>query len=192
MRAAAPERRPASALAGDILHFWFNELRPRDWFRRSVSIDAQIKDRFGAAHARAASADWPAMEASPDAALAYVLLLDQFSRNLYRAEAKAFACDARARGVAQRAIARRFDLVRPQRERAFFYLPFMHSETRSDQELSLRLHRTRLSSSAHLQHAQAHADIIAKFGRFPHRNAALRRLTTAAERQFLCNGGFSA
>ncbi len=132
------------------------------------------------------------MESIPDGALALVLLLDQFSRNIHRGDPLAFAGDARARAIAARGIARRFDLIRPPQERAFFYLPFMHSEDPADQRLSLRLYRARLSSPLHYRHAKEHADIVRRFGRFPHRNRVLGRKSTPEERQFLNAGGFSA
>ncbi|MBI1393490.1 MAG: DUF924 family protein [Alphaproteobacteria bacterium] len=174
------------------MSFWFAAARPVDWFRRSAAFDARVRQNFAVLHDVAAAGAWPALESFPRGALAFVIVLDQFSRNLHRDDPRAFSSDPLARAVARRAIARRFDLAVPARERAFFYMPFMHAETIADQDLSLRLFRTRRNDPLQLGHAREHASIILRFGRFPHRNAILGRASTPAERQFLRNGGFAA
>lgn len=187
----APRRCPTADIARGVLTFWFDDTPPVDWFRRSARFDARIHERFAALHASAIAGPWPALESTPHGALALILVLDQFSRNLYRDSPQAFAADAIARGVAARAIARRFDLVCTARQRSFFYMPFMHSETAADQTLSLRLFRTRIGSPDQLRHAAEHARIIFLFGRFPHRNNTLARPSTEREIAFLSQGGFA-
>jgi uncharacterized protein (DUF924 family) len=119
-----------------------------------------------------------------------VIVLDQLPRNMFRGNARAFAADPLAREVASRAIARGFDQLVPAAERMFFYLPFEHSEKLSDQERCVALNRATGDAEA-IKWAEHHADIIRRFGRFPHRNAALGRATTAEEQAFLDGGGFA-
>ena len=125
-------------------------------------------------------------------ALALLLILDQFSRNMFRRDPRAFASDPFARIIAARAIDRRFDMAATAPVRAFFYLPFMHSEALSDQRRSVRLFKARMPASSNLAFAKDHCAIIARFGRFPHRNETLDRESTREEIQFLKNGGFRA
>jgi uncharacterized protein (DUF924 family) len=127
-------------------------------------------------------------EATADGALALILLLDQFSRNLHRGDARAFAQDDAGRAIAERAIARGFDQTFPVPARRFFYLPFMHAEDMAAQERCLALCRE-ADDEEGVRYAEAHKAIIARFGRFPNRNAALGRETTAAEQAFLDEGG---
>jgi uncharacterized protein (DUF924 family) len=178
-----------AAAPADVLAFW-RAAGPNKWFAKDASFDAEIRSRFLATYEAAASgqlADW---EATPDGALALVLVLDQFPRNMFRADARAYAADAIVRGVADRAIARGFDRQVPAAERHFFYLPFEHSEDPADQERCVALIRA-LDDAELLRWAELHADIIRRFGRFPHRNAALGRTTTTAEQDFLDHDGFA-
>jgi uncharacterized protein (DUF924 family) len=122
--------------------------------------------------------------------LALLLVLDQFPRNMFRGSARAFAADGAAREVADRAIARGFDQEAKSEERSFFYLPFEHSENLADQERCVALARATGDADT-LEWAELHADIIRRFGRFPHRNAVLGRAATAAEQEFLDGGGFT-
>jgi uncharacterized protein (DUF924 family) len=175
--------------AGDVTAFW-RAAGPSKWFRKDAAFDREIAARFLAAHEAAAAgrlADW---EATPDGALALLLLLDQFPRNMFRGSARAFASDPLARAVAQRAIAHAFDASAAGAERVFFYLPFTHSENLADQERSLALVR-RTGDAETEDYAKIHADIIRRFGRFPHRNAVLGRVTTPEEQAFLDSGGFA-
>src|SRR5262249_51875157 len=142
------------------------------------------------AHHAAARGELSYWEANADGALALVLLLDQFPRNMYRGSAHAFATDPMARQVAERAIARGFDRVVPEDLRFFFYLPFEHSENPDDQARAIELCES-TGDSDHVKWALVHADIIARFGRFPHRNACLGRRTTPAEAAYLETGAFS-
>jgi uncharacterized protein (DUF924 family) len=142
-----------------------------------------------ATYEAAAAGALPGWESTPEGALALVIALDQFPRNMFRRSARAFAADPLARAVADRAIARGFDQRVPQSERQFFYLPFEHSEDLVDQEHCIAL-MGGTGDADLLKWANLHADIIRRFGRFPHRNQALDRATTAEEQAFLDSGGF--
>ncbi|MEZ5839194.1 MAG: DUF924 family protein [Hyphomicrobiales bacterium] len=180
----------AGAEAFDVLEFWWRA-GPSRWFSRSDGFDAEIADRFGALHARAVAGDLDDWQATPSGALALVLLLDQFSRNLFRDDARAFAADGKALALAEAALARGFDRAFPKPARNFFYMPFMHAEDIELQERSVDLFRA-LGDKDGEYFALVHLDVIRRFGRFPHRNAALGRTTSAAEEAFLAGGGFSA
>ncbi len=185
------ERAEATAL----IDFWFGpphsptRFNQRDvWFRVDPAFDGQLHSQFGALQQRAAGgecADW-ALEAEP--CLALILLLDQLPRNLYRGTGQCFATDVMARDVAKHARERGFDRSLPGSWRQFIYLPFMHSEEIEDQDQSLVLY-TALARDpgfkGNLEFARRHHEIIARFGRFPHRNAALGRISTAQEEAFL-------
>ena len=173
----------------EVTAFW-RAAGPEKWFRREPHFDREITARFLAAHEAAAAGRLSDWEATPEGALALLLLLDQFPRNMFRGSARAFATDPLARAVADRAIARGFDEIAPRDERMFFYLPFEHSENLTDQERSLALSRRAGDGKAD-RYAELHADIIRRFGRFPHRNAVLRRATTPEEQAFLDAGGFT-
>ncbi len=177
------------AASADVLVFW-REAGPKKWFTKDTAFDATICERFLATHEAAAAgrlADW---EATAEGALALLILLDQFPRNMFRGNARAFAADPLAREIASRALTRGFDQAVPSGDRQFFYLPFEHSEAMSDQERCVVLFRA--TSDAELtKWAELHADIIRRFGRFPHRNAALGRTTTPGEQAFLDSGGFA-
>jgi uncharacterized protein (DUF924 family) len=175
--------------AGDVLAFW-RAAGPDKWFKKDAAFDTEITSRFSALWRDAAAgalADW---EAAPEPALALVLVLDQFPRNMFRSKADAFATDPLARGVAERAIARGFDQKVPASERLFFYLPFEHSESLADQERAIALIGT-LGNPDLTRWAELHADIIRRFGRFPHRNSTLGRASTGEEQAFLDAGGFA-
>ncbi len=174
--------------AGEIISFW-REAGPEKWFEQDEDFDRAIRSRFLAVHEAAARGELAAFEESAEGALALVLLLDQFPRNMFRGSARAFATDPLARAVANRALARGFDLKTDEPMRPFFYLPFMHSELIADQERCVGLYQA-LGDAEQLGYALTHRDIVAKFGRFPHRNRALGRATTPAELEFLNSGGF--
>jgi uncharacterized protein (DUF924 family) len=172
-----------------VLAFW-RAAGPTKWFRKDTAFDAEIASRFLASYEAAVAGRHSGWEATPEGALALLIVLDQFPRNMFRVNARAFAADPLARAVADRAIARGFDQQVPAAERTFFYLPFEHSEDLADQERSVTLMRATGNADL-LKWAELHADIIRRFGRFPHRNAALGRVTTAAEQAFLDGGGFT-
>lgn len=186
----APDRSPAPiAASADALAFWRGIGREK-WFTRDDAVDAEIRRRFLGTYEAAAAGRLAAWEESAENALALVVVLDQFPRNMFRGHARAFAADPLARVVAERALARGFDAAVGPDLRAFFYLPFMHSEDLADQERCVALFRAHGEPNG-LHYAELHADIIRRFGRFPHRNAALGRATTPAEQAFLDAGGFS-
>ena len=173
----------------EVLAFW-RAAGPPKWFRKNADFDREITERFLACHEAGAAgrlADW---EATPEGALALLILLDQFPRNMFRDSARAFATDPLARAVAERAVARGLHRQVRSGERMFFQLPFEHSENLTDQERSLALSREINGGKAD-SYAQGHADIIRRFGRVPHRNATLGRLTTPEEQAFLDGGGFA-
>ena len=167
----------------EIVSFW-REAGPDKWFAQDESFDQAIRLRFLPTCAAAANGELAAWEKSAAGALALALLLDQFPRNMFRGSARAFATDALARAVADRALAGGFDQATELAMRPFFYLPFMHSEALLDQDRSVRLYEA-LGEAEQLRYATEHRDVVQRFGRFPHRNHALGRATTAAEQAFL-------
>lgn len=175
--------------ARDILDFWFKEIDPKQQFRKDPTFDETIRARFGddvVAARSGAYDDWMNMA---EGSLALLILLDQFPRNLYRGKPDAFASDAKARDVARHAIAKGFDLEVPADPRKFFYIPFEHSENMADQDLCVQLVGERIGRDPKpdsiYTYAQMHRDVIARFGRFPSRNAALGRTNTPEEEEFL-------
>ncbi len=172
----------------EVTAFW-RAAGPQKWFSKDAGLDREITTRFLATHEAAAAGCLAGWEDAAEGAFALLLLLDQFPRNMFRGSARAFATDPLARAVADRAIAHGFDAGAPSAERIFFYLPFMHSENLADQERSLALARQTDGGSD--KYARIHADIIRRFGRFPHRNAVLGRATTPQEQAFLDAGGFA-
>jgi uncharacterized protein (DUF924 family) len=172
-----------------VLAFWRNA-GSRKWFTKSVAFDRQIRARFLPTYKAAAVRALSHWERTPDSTLALAIVLDQFPRNMFRGNARAFAADPLARQIARRAIAKGFDRRVPPGERQFLYLPFEHSESLADQERCVALFRS-TGDAESLKWAELHADIIRRFGRFPHRNAVLGRTTTAKEQAFLDGGGFT-
>jgi uncharacterized protein (DUF924 family) len=172
-----------------VLTFW-RDAGPKAWFAKNDAFDAACRDNFLDLHFAASRGELSAWEDSAEGALALLLLLDQFPRNMFRNSAHQFATDGLARAIAKRAIARSFDKQVARELISFFYLPFEHSENAEDQELCVALTEA-LGDLELLKWAKLHQDIIVKFGRFPHRNAALGRETTADEQRFLDQGGFA-
>ena len=175
--------------AAEIVRFW-TEAGPDRWFTKDDAFDAQIRRRFLATHEAAAAGRLTSWEASADGALALLILLDQFPRNMFRKSPRAFATDAQARAVTAAALLRGFDAQVPANLRAFFYLPFEHSEDMADQDRGIALY-TAAGDADGLKWAKIHHDIIRRFGRFPHRNAVLGRAATAEELAFLAGPGSS-
>lgn len=170
--------------AQDILDFWFSEPVEAHWFIRSDDVDAQIKQRFSSVYEQAIAGDLAGWKDKAESALALVIILDQFPRNLFRGSPKAFSSDAQARGVAKFALDRGYDQAVDTKARPFFYLPLMHSEEIEDQERCVKLYEV-LGNDFSLGFAREHRDIIKQFGRFPHRNAVLGRENTPQETEFL-------
>ena len=179
--------------ARDVLAFWFAgdpATHRKVWFEKDAAFDAACAG-LAAARDLAKAGAFDAWADTPHGGLALVILLDQFSRNLHRGAAEAFAADAKARAVARDMIRRRFDEALTPVERMFVYLPFEHSEDLTDQDLSVRLF-TALDAAGvgdTLDYAERHRDVIRRFGRFPHRNAALGRTNTPDEAAYLAEAG---
>jgi uncharacterized protein (DUF924 family) len=178
-----------------VLDFWFVELGEAQWWAKNEKVDAQIRDRFLSLHEHLAAgaaerlAEGPAAHDEdvallPRPLLACVVILDQFSRNLFRGSPRAFAADPTARRLSRTALQQGFDLAMKQAERLFLYMPFEHSESREDQALSIALF-SRLGNEQWTGYALAHQAVIDRFGRFPHRNAVLERPSSAEEVAFL-------
>ncbi|MBR0933257.1 DUF924 family protein [Bradyrhizobium jicamae] len=178
------------AAPADVIVFWREAGRDR-WYRHDVTFDAEIRSRFLATWQRAAAGELSSWEASDEGALALTIVLDQFPRNLFRNDARTFSTDPLAREVASRAIDRGVDARVDPLLREFLYLPFEHSEHLADQQRCVALFRQCGGHPDNLKYAEDHADIIRRFGRFPHRNRVLGRETTAEEQAFLDAGGFS-
>jgi uncharacterized protein (DUF924 family) len=168
--------------AHDLLHFWFHELSPSDWFGSAPHIDEQLRRRHGKWLAALSRCSPSAFLRDAKTARAAILLFDQAPRNLYRGSARAFAFDPLARAVQRGALARGWDRGLSIHERQFLLMPLMHSEAIADQRESLRRF-TALGDSFILGFARDHYRMIARFGRFPHRNVALGRTSTPAERR---------
>ena len=174
--------------AAAVVSFWLEAGGGR-WFSRDAAFDAEIRARGGALHRRVAEGGLREWEGDAEGALALVLVLDQFSRNLYRDDRRAFAWDGAALCLARRAIRRGFDAGLPVEKRRWLYMPFMHSEDVSAQRCGLAYFRA-LGEEKTLDAAIEHAEIIERFGRFPHRNGVMGRETSDAEAAYLASGGF--
>lgn len=174
----------------EIIRFWIDETGPQGWYQQSDDLDRLVRDRFMAAwiDAPRLADEWAG---TAEGALAALILTDQFPRNMFRNDARAFATDPLALRIARAALDAGHDLATPEPARQFFYLPFEHSEELADQELAVELFAQRMPGE-NLLHAQIHRDTIAKFGRFPWRNAALGRPPTAAEQAVMDAGGYGA
>jgi uncharacterized protein (DUF924 family) len=177
------------ASAAEVVTFW-QEAGPDRWFNKDDAFDKEIGERFFDTYEAAAAGKLSDWEQSAQGALALLILLDQFPRNMFRGDARAFATDPLARAVTAGAIVRGFDSQVPKELRSFFYLPFEHSEDSADQERCIAINKA-IGGAENLKWAEIHADIIRRFGRFPHRNAALGRTTTPDEQAFLDGGGFA-
>jgi uncharacterized protein (DUF924 family) len=178
----------------EVLAFWLDECTPADWYKNDPAFDALIRDRFGVAWQEATEGAYGLWLTYPSGVLAYIILTDQFPRNMFRGKGEAFATDGIARAAAKMAIDRDWDLKIDEPARQFFYLPLMHSENLSDQDRAVRLIHTRMPEhgAGNRDHACAHRAVIRDFGRFPYRNDALGRKTTPAEQVFLDEGGYGA
>jgi uncharacterized protein (DUF924 family) len=177
------------ASAAEVVSFW-RDAGPDRWFNKDAAFDNQIRERFFDTYEAAAAGKLSGWEHSAQSALALLILLDQFPRNMFRGDPRAFATDPLALALAAGAIVRGFDSQVPADLRGFFYLPFEHSEDLADQERGIAFY-TASGDADGLKWAEIHADIIRRFGRFPHRNAVLGRVTTPEEQKFLDDGGFS-
>lgn len=182
---SAPAAGPPTE-ATEILEFWFaGRMRPR-WFHSTAALDREIRERFEALWRRGLAGELDQWGGTPEGALALVILLDQFPLNMFRGRPEAFAGEAAARRVADTAIARGLDQTLDPEQRAFLYMPFMHSEDLADQDRSVTLF-SRPGLEHNLTWARHHRDIVARFGRFPHRNVILGRESSAEEQAWLAS-----
>lgn len=173
----------------EVVAFWRDAGAAR-WFARDDAFDAEFRRRFEAEHFVAARGEYEAWMESAEGALALLILLDQFPRNCFRGSAHSYATDGLARHYAHRAVEAGFDREIDSGLRLFFYLPFEHSEALADQDRSMELFGG-IGDAELMKYAQLHRDLIERFGRFPHRNAALGRESTQEEIDYLASGGFS-
>lgn len=180
--------------ADEVLAFWLDECTPADWYKSDPAFDALIADRFQALWQSATEGALGLWLTHASGTLAYIILTDQFPRNMFRGQAAAFSTDLLGLAAAKMAIDRNWDMKIAEPARQFFYLPLMHSERLSDQDRAVRLFHSRMPETGHTNsdHARAHRAIIRDFGRFPYRNDALGRRTSPAEQAFLDAGGYGA
>jgi uncharacterized protein (DUF924 family) len=178
----------------EVLDFWLEKIGPEGWYAGGETIDTAVRGRFeGLWHEAMAGACGPWLT-DARGALAYIVVTDQFPRNMFRDTARAFASDPHARAAGKLAVSEGWDMAVPEPERMFFYMPYEHSESLADQDESVRLIAARLpeTGAGYVVHAEAHREVIRAFGRFPTRNAALGRATTPAEATWLAAGGYGA
>jgi uncharacterized protein (DUF924 family) len=168
----------------DVIHFWFDELTPQDQFRKSESLDLKIKTKFETTLQKALAGELFSWRKNPEGRLAEIILLDQFSRNIYRDQPKAFAADNVALVLSQEAVALGIDQQLDTRKRVFLYMPYMHSESKLIHETAVKLFN-QVGMENNLEYELKHKSIIDKFGRFPHRNKILNRPSTPEEIEFL-------
>ena len=178
----------------EILNFWLDEAGPAGWYNGGDKLDSEIRNRFEDDYNRACEGALSLWLTYPSGTLAYIILTDQFSRNLFRKSGRAFASDKIARAAAKAAISKGWDMKIDEPARQFFYMPLVHSECLSDQDRAVRLIKTRMPKTGKgvLLHAKAHREIVRQFGRFPFRNEALQRETSPSEAEFLSDGGYGA
>ncbi|MEM9854999.1 MAG: DUF924 family protein [Pseudomonadota bacterium] len=176
----------------DVLTYWLDELSPEDWYRGGVELDRDIERRFKVAWESAMEGTYGLWLTYPSGALAYIVLMDQFSRNMFRGTGQAFASDPYALAAAKMGIDKGWDMKIDEPARQFFYMPLMHSECLPDQDRAVRLFADRMPQTGqmNLPHARAHREVIRRYGRFPTRNDALGRRFTAPEREYLEMGGY--
>lgn len=170
--------------ADDVLNFWFVEHGPEDWFAGKADFDAEIAETFGQTHAHVAKGEAWEWRAKPSGRLAEIIVLDQFSRQLFRNSSLAFAQDKMALVLAQEMVGQGLDMGFEQPRRGFIYLPFMHAESAAIQSASVRLYEA-LGDEDQLKYALAHRETVDRFGRFPFRNAALGRESTEEELTYM-------
>ena len=171
-----------------IYTFWFEECQPSDWFKKSHEFDEMITKRFSNYHQAAVKGELSHWRDCAKGSVCEIIILDQFSRNIFRGQADAFASDPQALALSQFAIEKGFDKTLNAAEQTFMYLPFMHSESLLIHDVALRLFK----GTEQATFERAHRDILIQFNRYPHRNEALGRVSTAAELLFLEqeNSGF--
>lgn len=173
-----------------VLQFWFKEISPAQWWKVDAEFDQLIVKRFSDLHSRATRSELFEWREQPKGRLAEIIVLDQFSRNIYRGDRRAFAADTLALALAQEAVAAKADLTLPEEERIFIYTPYMHSESKRIHEIAERLFKEN-GPKSNYDFELRHKAIIDRFGRYPHRNATLGRQSTEEELAFLAQPGSS-
>ena len=179
----------------ELLNFWLNDVGPEGWYIGGEALDREITKRYHDLWVEAQADDthlgWCA---TPTGKLALIILLDQFPRNMFRNDPRAFSSDKLAVQIAKKALDLNWDLRHPEPQRQFFYMPLMHSECLGDQERCIRLMLARMpeTGASNLLHARAHREVIRRFGRFPHRNLDLGRVSRNEELSFLDAGGYGS
>jgi len=178
--------------ASQVRAFWLDEVGPEGWYKQSDALDDTVRSRFGALWQSALEGGCTGWLDDAQGTLAYLILTDQFPRNMFRGSARSFATDALALAAAKTAVAQDMDQTVEGAARQFFFMPMMHSEALADQDLCVRLMQERMPPEGgdNALHARVHREIIRRFGRFPYRNAALGRATTDEEAAFLDGGGY--
>lgn len=174
--------------AHDVLNFWFHELTPKQWFDKDDALDAEVRERFSQLHHRAALCELYEWRKTPQGRLAEIIVLDQFSRNIYRDQPRAFACDPLALALAQEAVTQGVDKQFKPPQLGFLYLPYMHSESIRIHEIAMELY-DQPGLETNFEFEIKHKEILERFGRYPHRNKALGRPSTAEEIEFLKQPG---
>lgn len=178
----------------EILKFWLDDVGPAGWYDASDALDAQIREKFLSTWEAACEGKFSLWLTYPSGAMAYIILMDQFSRNMFRGQGRAFASDRVALAAAKSSIERGWDMAIDEPARQFFYMPLMHSENLCDQDRCVRLMCERMPQSreSNLLHARAHREVIRRFGRFPYRNDALSRTGTEVEKAYIADGGYGS
>ncbi|WP_299353099.1 DUF924 family protein [uncultured Shimia sp.] len=176
----------------EILKFWLDDVGPEGWYQVSEELDQKIRDRFLDTWKEAQEGSFAQWLTYPSGALAYIILTDQFPRNMFRGTARAFCSDRIALAAAKASIHQKWDLRIDEPARQFFYLPLMHSENLCDQERCVRMMMERMpeTGASNMLHAKAHREVIRQFGRFPYRNDALSRNYTGPEKEYIDLGGY--
>lgn len=172
----------------EVLSFWFQELKPAQWWRVAPELDAQIRERFGPVLMTARAGELEGWRRSPEGRLAEIIVLDQFSRNIHRGTPEAFAADSLALALAQKAVAQGADQALPIDRRGFLYMPYMHSESAAVHVIAVQLFSAPGLEES-LKAELRHQEIIERFGRYPHRNVILGRTSTPEEEDFLRQQG---
>ncbi|MEM9426765.1 MAG: DUF924 family protein [Pseudomonadota bacterium] len=178
----------------DVLTFWLDDVGQDGWYAGGTSLDQTVRERFASLYERAGAGALSLWLTFPNGTLAYIILTDQFPRNMFRDTARAFATDGIAKAAAKAAISKGWDMRIEEPARQFIYMPLMHSENLEDQDRAVRLFKTRMPDTGdeNLPHACAHREVIRRYGRFPTRNAALARSSSADEQAYLDGGGYGA
>lgn len=169
-----------------IVEFWFSDAARPFWFNSTKEFDNQLRDRFEMVWQQAAAGELDSWAETAEGALALVVILDQFPLNIYRGEAQSLSTEARARDIARLAIEKKLDAALPDEQKAFLYMPFMHSEALADQDRSVALYQA-AGLEYNLKFAEHHREIVRRFGRFPHRNKILGRQSTEEEQAYLAS-----